>query len=61
MKLYIVIYILGQVIGQAGPVPFGMDKCERKAIEILEEFKKKPLDGTKTEDIKVVCEYKNEK
>lgn len=33
MSVWMIVYMMGQIGGSIGPVPYGMDECERRAAE----------------------------
>lgn len=44
MKLFMILVVSGQIGGVAGPLPYGMDECNRRANEYNAEFLEKSRD-----------------
>jgi hypothetical protein len=58
MKLFVVIYIAGQIGGTVGPVPYDMDECRVRAAEMygtIDPATRTPQGITK-QDVRFECE-----
>ena len=57
MKLWMVIYITGQVAGSIGPLPYGEDECLRRSADRANQCTNSPKALPLTcEDIAFKCE-----
>lgn len=57
MKIYLVVYVAGKIIGFTGPVPYTMEDCARRALAQDEAC----IDGAfRCADIRHKCEYHTE-
>lgn len=59
LKLWMVLYLAGVVVGSSGPLPYGMAECERKAAEELRTFDWSLFaeEGFDSDDVRISCEF----
>jgi hypothetical protein len=59
MSLFMVIYIAGQVGATVGPLPYGIEECERQAAEKVAEGNEHAAtpEGYTLRDIRIACEF----
>jgi hypothetical protein len=58
MKLFLIIYIAGKIGGVAGPLPYDMAECQRRAASMWSELRpgvRTPMGYTR-DDVKFSCE-----
>lgn len=74
MKLWIIIYVAGQIGGSVGPVPYDVAECNSRAASYKQQIDKAIAEG-KTPDgkpipadqmsklrlIHIACEYRDER
>lgn len=58
-KLYIVIYIAGQIGGTVGPLPYGIDECRLRAAAQYATMDPKVVtpEGITARDVMFACEF----
>ena len=59
MKLYMVIYLAGQIVGTVGPLPYDAKLCEQRAAEKMAEADHTVTtpEGFTTKDVRLTCEW----
>lgn len=61
MKLWLIVYVAGQIGMTVGPLPYGMDEClsraDDKLAEIHEESKGNTTKETVAATITIKCEW----
>lgn len=59
MKLYMIIYVAGLIGGTVGPLPYGMDECERRVGGMKDGADRSVIspEGYTADDIHFVCEW----
>lgn len=63
MKLFMVIYIVGQIGGTVGPLPYGMEECQRRAAEMWLDGKPdvRTPEGFTRDDVAFKCEFHDQR
>lgn len=56
MKLYLIIYFIGQVVGVVGPLPYDMRECLSRAVDIQRTVMAKKSKITSASDFSFACE-----
>jgi hypothetical protein len=60
--LWMVIYFMGQIGGTVGPLPYDIDVCRERAVEIMAKANDVVTpSGHSKKDVKFVCEFHNER
>ena len=61
MKLWIIIYLAGELVGSVGPLPYGPDECEKRIAEKMAEANHDVVTpgGFTTKDVRLACEYRD--
>lgn len=59
MKIFVIVYVFGQIVAVQGPVPYDMKGCKKYLVEVVAHYRKKPkfreFNSTNT---KIQCEYR---
>lgn len=63
MNLFFVIYVAGVLGGTVGPLPYGMEECQRRAAEMWSGFKPGVLtpEGLTRDDVVFKCEFHDQR
>jgi hypothetical protein len=63
MKLFVIIYIAGQIGATVGPVPYGMDECRVRAAEMYDTIDPnvRTPEGVMKHDVRFECEMHAER
>lgn len=56
MKLYIVIYLTGAIIGSVGPLPYDEKECQRRTVSELSTISD-ALSGDAMMGLRMECEW----
>ena len=58
-KLWIVIYLVGEIAGTVGPLPYAIDECEKRAVTTQNQFDPLVLlqEGYLPGDLQFKCEW----
>lgn len=58
MKLFMVIYLAGRIVGTSGPLPYDEDECRHRANELWRggDHSAVTKEGFTTNDVRFVCE-----
>lgn len=59
LKLYIVIYVTGQIAGTVGPLPYGVEECEKRTQAHMAKVDPTIVtpDGYSAKDVRLSCEW----
>lgn len=63
MKLFMIIYLAGNMVGTIGPLPYDMDECLHRAEKLWKSGDHGAVtkQGFTTRDVRFACEYHNER
>lgn len=63
MKLFMIIYLAGQVGGAIGPLPYGVEECRSRADELIASADPtvETPEGYTLEDLRIACEFHEER
>lgn len=62
MKLWMIVYLAGQIVGSIGPLPYGMDECVLRADDQMSALDHSIIteEGYTAEDVGFSCEWRDE-
>ena len=58
MKLFMIIVLAGKIGGNAGPLPYDMEECESRALELRLQCTDKPENPYRCAEIEFKCEWR---
>jgi hypothetical protein len=63
VKLWMVIYLAGQIVGTVGPLPYDEPECVRRVVDKMAgaDHSVTTPEGYTIHDVRLVCEWHDER